>query len=352
MKMRRTLIPLLLTSTASMGAMAAEPARNAAQLRALAPIKSDKSGPGEIRVVGYSALKRTEVTGIVGEPTTIVFPTSESVYRIVQSKTPNGKGELTETGWVPPKSEEGKPPIELGNQLPMWPISEGTTSLTVTTCIPEEQGHCKYGSQKPYYFRLTAISKDAAVTDPNVTTALIFKGGVSPSGGGIVPAPATHLAAMTGDDPPPKRAPSKRKRQAEAELAEAQERLRTDSFNATGGCHYNAQGPKDSPITPLCPMDNGIWTLFRFSGLSPKPAVYVSDPTKLCGVDKGIHERLVRQGAADDLVVVQEIAQRFCLRLGDNVLQVDNLAYSPSGKPTGTGTIAPTVNRVILKAAK
>ena len=89
-------------------------------------------------------------------------------------------------------------------------------------------------------------------------------------------------------------------------------------------------------------MDNGQWTLMRFPGLSEKPAVYV------VGEDGG--ERLARQHGAGDFVVVEEIAQHFRLRLGPSVLDVINTAYDPAGKPTGTGTTAPTVRRDILSA--
>lgn len=349
--MRRALIPLLLASVSST-AVAAEPARNSSQLRALPAIKSEKSAPSEIRFVSYSAAKRTELTGVVGEPVTVTFPREESVSRVVQTSKPDSQGGLAEAGWRGPKPEEIKD-APLGNQLPLWPVTAGTTSMTVTTCIPDDQGHCKYGSQKPYFFRLTAISRDAAASDPNVTVGLIFKGGAGSATAAAAPASTNHLMSVTGDESPtPRRPTPKRKRRDDAELAEVQERLRADSFNAAGGCHYSAKGPQGSPITPLCPLDNQIWTLFRFPGLSAKPAIYVTDPTQLCGAEGGRYERLVRQGAADDLVVVQEIAQRFCLRLGASVLQVDNLAYNAAGKPTGTGTIAPTVKRTILKAAK
>ena len=90
----------------------------------------------------------------------------------------------------------------------------------------------------------------------------------------------------------------------------------------------------------------------RFPGLTQKPAVYISDPAQLCGADDGAHERLARQHGAGDFVVVEEIAQRFCVRLGPNVLQIDNAGFNPAGGPTGTVTIAPGVRRDVISAAK
>ena len=119
--------------------------------------------------------------------------------------------------------------------------------------------------------------------------------------------------------------------------------MRTDAFNgADGACHYLAKGRRPTPIEPRCPMDNGQWTLMRFPGLSEKPAVYV--------VGDGGGERLARQHGAGDFVVVEEIAPHFRLRLGSDVLDIINTAYDPAGKPTGTGTTAPTVERDLLQA--
>ena len=123
----------------------------------------------------------------------------------------------------------------------------------------------------------------------------------------------------------------------------AEEQLRTDAFNgADGSCHYVAKGRWPTPIQPRCPMDNGQWTLMRFPGLSAKPAVYVVG-------DDG-SERLARQHGTGDFVVVEEIAAHFRLRLGPSVLDILNTAYDSAGKPTGTGTTAPTVQRDILQA--
>jgi len=48
----------------------------------------------EIRVVAYSPLKRTEVIGVVGQPTTFTFPKGESIYRVVQSGKPDKDGTM------------------------------------------------------------------------------------------------------------------------------------------------------------------------------------------------------------------------------------------------------------------
>jgi DNA helicase HerA-like ATPase len=61
-------------------------------------------------------------------------------------------------------------------------------------------------------------------------------------------------------------------------------------------------------------------------------------------------ERLARQHGDGDFVIVEEIAAHFRLRLGPDVLDIINQGYDAIGKPAGTGTTAPTVNREVLQA--
>ena len=277
----------------------------------------------QIRVVRYSPLLRTELVGVVGQPTTITFPAGESVYRVVQSGKPDNNGALADAGWqgAAPAAVKDTP---LGNNLTLWPVKPGTSTMTVITITAQ-------GSQKVYPFRLVAKpGGDDAADAPGVVLNLIFRDGAAPA------IPAAGRA-------PAGRAKILRRPRDEIAQAAAEEKLRTDAFNSAGGaCHYVAKGRRPNPITPRCPMDNGQWTLMRFPGLSEKPAVYVVRP------DGG--ERLARQHGAGDFVVVEEIAAHFRLRLGPNVLDILNTAYDPAGKPAGTGTTAPSVERDIRQA--
>ena len=322
---------------------AAEPALDGSELRALPPVKKGDIA-SQIRVVAYSATKRQEITGIVGQPTTFTFPSGENVYRVVQTTKPDVNGELADAGWHGPKPDQLKD-TPLGNVLTLWPARPGFTTMSVITKLPD-------GNQKVYPFRLTALSDgDGAATSNNVTLNLIFKGGSAGSGGGRSAESTAHLLTASSDDPrtAPRKERRARARRRQIDDEAATERIRTDAFNRADGCHYTAKGPL-GPIEPRCPLSNGIWTIMRFPGLTQKPAVYISDPAYLCGADDGAHERLARQHGSGDFVVVEDIAQRFCVRLGPAVLQIDNSAYSPAGEPTDTGTIAPTVRREVIKA--
>jgi type IV secretion system protein VirB9 len=280
----------------------------------------------QIRVVPYSPLLRTEIIGVIGQPTTITFPPGESVYRVVQTGKPDKNGSLADAGWQGAAPSEIKD-TPLGNNLTLWPVVPGESTMTVITMSAA-------GAQKVYPFRLVARpDSDGAADTPGVVLNLIFKGGAGV--GSEVPAPA-HKPQVV-------RAAAIRRRTSQLAQAAVEEQLRTDAFNgADGSCHYLAKGRRPTPIQPRCPMDNGQWTLMRFPGLSAKPAVYVV-------ADDG-SERLARQHGAGDFVVVEEIAPHFRLRLGANVLDILNTAYDPVGEPTGTGTTAPTVRRDILQA--
>lgn len=300
---------------------------------------------GGIRVVPYSPTKRTQLVGLVGQPTTITFPGGEKVYRVTQSNKLGKDGTLTEAGWQTPDPAkiEHEP---LGNNLTLWPVTPGTTIMTVTTILPVgcQSEHSDSCPQKVYPFRLVAKPDPTGMPDdPDATFNLIFKGGAS------VPRATARLSEPAGDavDAPPKvhvassrKAAQLARRQNETELAA--DRMRTDSFNHAQGCQYHGHGPQPSSIAPNCPLDNGIWTLMRFPGLSTKPSVYI-------GSCDGKNERTARAHGSGDFVVIEEIAASFCLRQGSDALEIINDAFNPVGRPNNTGTIAPSVERKVLQ---
>lgn len=280
----------------------------------------------QIRVVGYSPTQRTEIVGVVGQPTTITFPIGEQVYRVVQTGSVSKDGIVGDAGWQGPSPADIKE-NPLGNNLTLWPAAASTsTTMTVITKTANDE-------QKVYPFHLTSLTTGNENLT-GVTFNLIFKG------------TATTAAATPAATPSPAAIQAWKERQAVKmkAQADAEERIRTEAFNnANGACHYHAVGPRDSPITPRCPISNGEWVLMRFPGLSQKPAVYA-----VTG-EKNTDERLVRQHGAGDFIVVEEIDQHFRLRLGDNVLDIVDDEFNPAGTPHGS-TIAPGVVRELIQA--
>jgi type IV secretory pathway VirB9-like protein len=263
---------------------------------------------------------------VVGHPTIFTFPDNEQIYRTPQTAKPNKDGELKDAKWEGPEPKDTDR-TPLGNNLPLWPVEAGESTMTIITMTSD-------GKQKVYPLHLTALPNSAdALQGSDVTLNMVYKG---------VSTPAAHAAPDASGTPISTTAQPALVWRIRQQRAEAEERIRTDAFNgADGVCHFHAQGKRPNDITPLCPMDNGMWTLMRFPGLSQKPAVYVVTGDDLKD------ERLARQHATGDFVVVEETAKRFRLRLGDGVLDIVNDAYNPAGKPTDTKTISSTVARVI-----
>ena len=295
---------------------------------AMAARTTGPSPADDIKVVTWSPIRRVEIIGVIGQPTTITFPQGESVYRVVQTGKPNPNGSIGDAGWQGASADELKN-SPLGNNLTLWPATAGDSTMTVITMTMKNE-------QKVYPFKLVAKAKDDG-GDPVYN--LIYRGG------------AAVAQTTTTDDPPPRVSRARaRKQLTAAEEEAADEQLRTDSFNGPTPCHYVAKGKYPNGITPLCPMDNGQWTLMRFPGLSKKPSVYTMPAGLDCGADDMKHERVARQHGAGDFLVIEEISPQFCLRLGSEVLQIINTAWSPIGADPGSGTISPAVERDIIKA--
>lgn len=286
----------------------------------------------QIRVVGYSATRRTEVVGIVGQPTTFTFPVGEQVYRIVQTGSVGKDGVIGDAGWQGPTVDDLKL-TPLVNNLPLWPVRPGTSTMTVITTMSD-------GVQKVYPFRL--IARAAGDDDaPDAALNLIFNGTAKP--------PVTPVLLVGKPVPAPTQAAIVAWRTAQKEKAEA--KLREDraaAFNPApdATCGFEAHGKQTTTIAPKCPLTDGQWTLFRFAGLSKKPAIYIGSCVE--GKDE---ERLARQHEEADRVVVEEIAPNFCLRLGSDVLDIINDRYDPVGRPSDSGTVNPGIKRELIKAA-
>jgi type IV secretion system protein VirB9 len=252
----------------------------------------------DIRVVSYSATRRVEIIGVVGEPTTITFPVGEQVYRFAQTGKPGPDGTITAGGWQGIANDQANK-LPLGNNLTLWPAPAGESTMTVITLD-------KFGHQKVYPFRLIAKAKDDG-GDP--TFNLIFRGGVPSS---VDPEVAREWRERRAAE------------EAKAQQAAAEQLLRGDSFRAEAACHYEAKGRYPNPLTPLCPISNGQQIIMRFPGLTKMPAVYIVN-------DDGT-ERLARQHASGDYVVVEELARHFRLRFGADVLDVIDTAFDPAGR--------------------
>lgn len=105
---------------------------------------------------------------------------------------------------------------------------------------------------------------------------------------------------------------------------------------------YALQG--SAVIAPSEVTDNGRFTVLRFPGAQPLPAVYAVAPDG--------SEALVPFDVRGEFLVVHQTGAQLRLRKGREVLCVFNLAYQPAGRPTGTATSASDVDRALRTAPR
>lgn len=119
-----------------------------------------------------------------------------------------------------------------------------------------------------------------------------------------------------------------------------------DRFRGHAGplnLNYTQSSTKiDQDIVPLNVWDDGRFTYFRFAQNVSLPNLYT------VGADG--EETLVNRHMSPEnnrVIVAEKVAQKFRLRLGNEVVGIYNEAYSQAGVGNATGTASPSVRRVI-----
>lgn len=147
------------------------------------------------------------------------------------------------------------------------------------------------------------------------------------------------------------RYPAEEKAQVEAALSAAaqalearivQLKLERGVLEGPRNLAYEVQG--SAAIAPSEVTDNGRFTVLRFPGAQPMPTVYVVSPDGT--------EALVPFDVRGEFLVVHQTASQLRLRRGRAVLCIFNLAFQPAGKPTGTATAAPDVERTVREEGR
>ncbi len=98
----------------------------------------------------------------------------------------------------------------------------------------------------------------------------------------------------------------------------------------------------DLELAPVHAWDDGKTTFFRFASGRELPAIYVID----AGGAESVADRAIA-GAANDVAVVNRVAAKWVLRLGDRALAIWNETYDQTGPMAATGTVSPLVTRVV-----
>jgi type IV secretion system protein VirB9 len=105
-----------------------------------------------------------------------------------------------------------------------------------------------------------------------------------------------------------------------------------------------ALGKKSQDIVPSMAFDDGRMTYIRFAGNWELPAVFQ--------VAEDGAESMVNPRMEGDLLVVDRVARRLNLRLGNQVVALYNDAYDADGVPPVNGTTVSGVERVVRPMRK
>jgi type IV secretion system protein VirB9 len=164
------------------------------------------------------------------------------------------------------------------------------------------------------------------------------------------------------DDEAAKRREAYRARHADDDSKQAQHLLKQqvswpygNKFDGTWNYKYAAHGNLAMPAEI---RDNGYQTVFLFPSLERVPALFRWNPAA-AGCNRNHDDRneatvnpSVHRGGSDgDTIIASGTAPGWCMRDGQTVLEIRNLAYTLVGATPATGTVSPYVQRTLKDAA-
>jgi len=245
-----------------------------------------------IKTIDYDAQQVVRIVGAFRTATQIRFGAEETILHVALGDT---------SGWeVAPET----------NILFVKPTTaRAPTNLIVTTRTGS-------GETRHYTFELTARPGATKAASSDTFFVVQFR---------YPDAEKAHLEAALS---------------AEAQAIEArvvQLKLERGVLEGPRNLAYELQG--STAIAPSEVTDNGRFTVLRFPGAQPIPAVYAVSPDGA--------EALVPFDVRGEFLVVHQTAAQLRLRRGREALCVFNLAFQPAGRPTGTATTAPDVDRTV-----
>lgn len=258
-----------------------------------------RPGPSDprIKLVDYDPLEVVRVVGAFRTATQILFGADETILHAALGDT---------TGWeVAPE----------GNVLFAKPTAvRAPTNLIVTT-------QTATGTTRHYTFELSTRAGPTTRATPDTFFVVQFR---------YPDAEKAHI----------QQALSAAAQRLEARILQL--RLERGVLEGPRNLAYELQG--SGTIAPSEVTDNGRFTVMRFPGAQPIPAVYAVSPDG--------SEALVPFDVRGEFLVVHQIAGQLRLRRGQEVVCIFNTAFAPAGAPTGTATAAPDVDRTLPQASR
>jgi type IV secretion system protein VirB9 len=261
-----------------------------------APMAADaldtpKAGPSDprIKVIDYNPWAVVRVTGVFRTATQILLGDDETILHVALGDA---------TGWDVAAEK---------NILFVKPKApRGPTNLIVTT---------SHGTgTRSYTFELSTRSGSASRATSDTVFVLRFRYPADEQ--------ASAVAALSVE------AAAVERRVVELKLDRA-------VVEGRRNLNYAAQGA--SSLQPSEVSDNGRFTVLRFPGNQPVPALYQ--------VEASGTESLVPFDVRGEFVVIHAVARELRLRRGREVLCIYNQAFEPYGTNPATGTAASDVER-------
>ena len=250
-----------------------------------------------IKTVDYHADQVVRIVGVLRAATQIRFGLDETILHVAIGDT---------SGW------EVAPETSILFAKPT--MLAAPTNLIVTT-------RTAAGQSRHYTFELATRRGATRRDSPNTYFVVQFR------------YPAEERAAVAAA------------LDAEAQALEArilQLRLDRGVLQGPRNLAYELQGA--AAIAPSEVSDNGRFTVLRFPGAQPIPAIYAVSPDG--------RESLVPFDVRGEFLVVHQTAAQLRLRRGRAVVCVFNLSFQPAGVTTGTATSAPDVDRTLKAGAR
>ena len=281
-----------------------------------------------VRTEIYDPANRTLLVLQQGMVTNVTFDPMEMIKRIVFG---DEDGPVTSL-----KKDDGNQ-NPLINNLPLFGKVVGRTDMVVITQSPSTGGQ-----ERAYLFavQVVAAPKDGSEA-PDATFSLSFTYPIQQKQA------AQQVAAV-----------SWKEKQAAKMQAVAESRLNTDVFYGQQNWAYMAMS-NFRTIAPIEAHDNGRLTALRYPGNMDHPAIFkvldgAQAPSAVCKGGKptkdelNAPEQMVSTVVMDDMIVVQQTAQHFRLRAGDQVADIFNCAWDAIGTNPNTGTTSPDVYRRVV----
>lgn len=259
-----------------------------------AAIETPRAGPADPRIttIDYDPLQVVRLVGVFRNATQIRFSPEETILHVALGDT-SGWEVAAETNILFAKPVAGHTP----------------TNLIVTT-------RTSGGETRNYTFELATRSGGARRTTRDTFFVVQFR------------YPEAERARLQG-------ALSAEARALEQRVLQL--KLERGVLEGPRNLAYELQG--SAAIAPSEVTDNGRFTVLRFPGAQPLPAVYAVSPDG--------SETLVPFDVRGEFLVVHQTAAQLRLRKGREVLCIFNLSHQPAGRATGTATSASDVDRIL-----